>query len=94
MYRVSRAPSALLAILSYTSTKVCNGVISVALGEDVDNVCSLLKEQLEVSSMSLVEELDIDYSGVVAFGIGHSQALFTLSLCQFVSSSCVSCCGA
>lgn len=26
--------------------------------------------------MSLVEELDIDYSGVVAFGIGHSQALF------------------
>ena len=86
MYRVSRAPSALLAILSYTSTKVCNGVISVALGEDVDNVCSLLKEQLEVSSMSLVEELDIDYSGVVVFGIGHSQALFKVTVDNSVES--------
>lgn len=52
----------------------------------MDNVCSLLKEQLEVSSMSLVEELDIDYSGVVAFGIGHSQALFKVTVDNSVES--------
>ena len=46
----------------------------------MDHVCSLLKEQLNVSSISPVEDLDIDFSGVVAFAIGHSQALFKVSM--------------
>ena len=87
VHRHSRAPSVLRVTSSCTSTRVCDESILVTLGDDVDNVCSLLKEQLNVSSVSPVEDLDIDFSGVVAFAIGHSQALFKVSVECYVQRS-------
>ena len=83
--RHSRAPSVLRVTSLCTSIRVCEEIVLVALGEDVDHVCSLLKEQLNVSSVSPVEDLDIDFSGVVAFAIGHSQALFKVSIADSVA---------
>ena len=56
----------------------------------MEEVQSLLMDKLNISSCSVVENLDPEYSGVVSFGIGRSCSLMKVqtlykSLCNVVS---------
>ena len=67
-------------MLCFTNIKVGKLKSIIPKGERVEDVRSHLMEKLQITSCSVVEDLDVEYSGVISFGIGRSQPLMKVSL--------------